>query len=306
MAQESCVNLGLVADAQYAPVDPDAERDRYFDTAPRKLNAVFDEFEARGINTVVSLGDIIDHDVRNLPTILGTFAARDSIQVLHVLGNHDLINRHGPEDNPSRMQSVLDQLGLSGGSYYARDLSDAVRMIFLDGNVVSVRSPDLDQRAHAHTLLQYMKAEDAINAHPSNGALGAVQHAWLRDELDQSLERSQRAMIFCHFPVHEVGVGRLWDGPEVLRTIANYPHVAAVFSGHEHAGGYALQQGNWYGMPNWTHHLTLKGLVQTRDQTSGAVLHIDPQLCTLGIAGIGRQPSFSWDLPKLGICRAVC
>ena len=72
----------------------------------------------------------------------------------------------------------------------------------------------------------------------------------------------------------------LWDTPETLALPAKHPHVVAWINGHNHAGGYRKIGA--------THHLNLKGMVETLENTYAlATFHAD----RIEIVGFGREPS---------------
>ncbi|GHP10787.1 hypothetical protein PPROV_000951800 [Pycnococcus provasolii] len=82
---------------------------------------------------------------------------------------------------------------------------------------------------------------------PFNGALSEAQLNWLSSELDDAAKCEQRVIIFSHLLVHphtaaDGGKTLLWnyeDALGVLRRSAERGNpVAAVFSGHQHEGGF--------------------------------------------------------------------
>ena len=97
---------------------------------------------------------------------------------------------------------------------------------------------------------------------PFNGALGAAQRAWLDRELAAAAAARERAMVFTHVPVYVDPAAdatdsttsprqcQLWDADEVQAVLAKHRHVAAVFTGHYHFGGYARDG-------HGVHHITL-------------------------------------------------
>ena len=91
---------------------------------------------------------------------------------------------------------------------------------------------------------------------PFNGGLGAEQRRWLREELRGARRRGQRVVIFSHALLHPLGGGddwctTVWDVEQVAEIIAEAaPAVAAVFAGHDHQGGYAVDDAG-------VHHITM-------------------------------------------------
>ncbi|MFL0692164.1 MAG: hypothetical protein ACJLUP_08625 [Agrobacterium tumefaciens] len=62
------LRLGIIADPQYADLDPDRERDRYFRNSLDKLGEAVEHFNSRNLDAVVVLGDLIDRGWENYPT----------------------------------------------------------------------------------------------------------------------------------------------------------------------------------------------------------------------------------------------
>ena len=82
---------------------------------------------------------------------------------------------------------------------------------------------------------------------PFNGGVGDAQLAWLADELAAAAAQEQRVLVFSHLLLHpstSAGGGKtlLWNYDAVLDVLgasAQRGHpVAAVFSGHQHQGGF--------------------------------------------------------------------
>lgn len=69
------------------------------------------------------------------------------------------------------------------------------------------------------------------------GGLSDEQLEWMRQELKQAASQGQRALVFCHLPLHRDSgppASLLWNFPEAMAIIRESGCVAAVFSGHAH------------------------------------------------------------------------
>jgi hypothetical protein len=80
----------------------------------------------------------------------------------------------------------------------------------------------------------------------------------------------------------------LWDHEEVSKMIVDSGCVAACFSGHDHAGGYAARAG--------VHFLTLPGLVEA-PQEGNAFAEVEVHERFLIVAGHGTVPDRRLGLP---------
>ena len=70
-------------------------------------------------------------------------------------------------------------------------------------------------------------------------------------------------VLYCilagHQPIYEpssLPLGLMWNFPDVLAVINRYSCVVAYISGHDHDGGYAIDD-------HGIHHITMKAIVET-------------------------------------------
>jgi len=101
---------------------------------------------------------------------------------------------------------------------------------------------------------------------------------WLHRVLEKATANKEKVIIFCHFPVYPENVHNLWNAGELIQVIENYSCVRAYMSGHNHDGN--------YGMKNGVHYLTMKGMVDT-EQNSYSVVNVYKD--RLEIQGFGRE-----------------
>ncbi len=116
------------------------------------------------------------------------------------------------------------------------------------------------------------------------GIISKEQLAWFKGVLDRAKAGGERVICFCHFPLLKEASPRdhRMAKPEpVLETMDQAGCVAAWIAGHDHLGGYASRNG--------VHHLTLQGMVETKDTPAFAVIRIFPD--HLSVSGFGRVPS---------------
>ena len=264
------LSFGVVADAQYA--DQDARGTRFYRQSLQKLRACVDDFNGRDLDFVVHLGDFIDCGFEN-------FAAPSAIlnwlkaQHYHVLGNHDFSVDNALKSN------VSAALGMT--RRYYDFVVDAWRFVVLDGNDLSMIAsvPGTDAYRVAEARCRALEASGAPNGLEWNGGLGEAQLAWLRDTLDDAAASDQRVVLCSHFPVYPAHSLNLWNDTELLKIVDAYECVALYLNGHHHAGHYAERNG--------VHHLTLRGMVETKDTTAYGVIEVYGD-CLL-LHGVGRE-----------------
>ena len=107
----------------------------------------------------------------------------------------------------------------------------------------------------------YQVARQYLALHPEaatyNGAIGPEQRQWLRYQLAEATRAGQHVIVFGHHPVLEATSHSsllAWNHKEIVKILADAGCVAAYFSGHDHKGGYACQDG--------IHYVSLQGMVE--------------------------------------------
>jgi manganese-dependent ADP-ribose/CDP-alcohol diphosphatase len=266
----AAVTFGVIADCQFAAVP--TEGSRFFSYSWLKLRNALDDFNARGVSFVVHLGDLVDRDSGSYDIILPGFE-HSKAPVRFVLGNHDL------DAAPEPQAGLLGRLGIGLG-YYAFT-SGAWRFIVLNGDELGFNfSKDASLESEAARLWEALVAAKKPNATKWNGGLGRKQLDFLEAELSAADRKGLGAIVFCHFPVLPPAGHNLWNDEVVVALLEKHPSVKAFFSGHNHAGGYAMRNGIAY--------LTFAGMVETRDTSAGAVVTITAD--GIVIDGFGREP----------------
>jgi hypothetical protein len=265
--------FGVIADAQYADVDPKGSR--FYRGSLAKIRAAAEEFNRRGVAFVLNLGDTIDRDFASFDAAL---AALHAVQapVHHVLGNHDF------EVDDAQKAKVPAKLGLK-----ARHTSFAhggVRFLMLDGTELGpVPHPaGSDARRAADERVAALKARGLKQAVPWGGGIGADQFAWMERECDAASKAGERVVCACHYPVWPEGnAHNLFNDAEVRALAVRRGGIAAWFAGHDHKGNF----GAFGGVPC----LTFRGMVETADTNAFAVVTVHGD--RMDIAGFGREPS---------------
>jgi predicted phosphodiesterase len=274
--------FGVVADPQYAAIEPIPALDRYPALSLDKLGEAIAEFNRHDLAFVVTLGDVIDGIWESFDAILPVY---ETLRHQHhiLLGNHDFAVV------PERLGSVVSRLGMPAANY---DVVHAGhRFILLNGNAVSVHAyPAGDpRRREAEDWLARMRAEGAANGETWNAAIGEEQLAWLSRRLDAAKLEGERVIVMNHYPVYPPGNHSGWDSERIVELLSRHDHVAAYMNGHDHAGKYGFTGG--------THYLNFKGMVDTADTNAYALVAVFPD--RLQVTGFGREESRTLMLESL-------
>lgn len=267
---DSPVIFGVIADCQFAAAP--AAGSRFFSRSWLKLVNALDGFNARGVRFVVHLGDLVDRDAGSYDIILPVIE-RSRAPVRLVLGNHDF------DIAPELRAGLLERLGIGRG--YAAFSEGGWRFVILNGDELGVNSPkDVCLEKEAAELFAGLLAAGKPNATKWNGGVSRSQAAFLERELFRADRKGLSVIVFCHFPVFPPAGHNLWNDEEVVALLEKHPSVKAYFSGHNHAGDYALKNG--------IHYLTFAGMVETRETSAGAVVTLARD--RISIDGFGREP----------------
>ena len=257
--------FGVVADCQYADVQSQGVRE--YALSDKKLKSCVEHLNVLDLRYVVSLGDLIDRNFQSFDTVLPI--VRDlEMPVYHVLGNHD----YSVADKWKA--EIPGKLGMPS-RYYDFEVDDW-RFVVLDGNDISFHAYPEDSDGYK-AAAEYYKQKD-FDAPEWNGAFGEKQINWLQQVLKKATANREKVIIFCHFPVYPENVHNLWNAGEVVQVIEKYPCVKVYMSGHNHGGNYGMKEG--------VHYLTMKGMVDT-EENSYAVVEVFKD--RLEIQGYGRE-----------------
>jgi hypothetical protein len=240
--------FGVMADVQWA--DKDTRGSRHYRESLGKLEECVEELNGQDLAFTIQLGDVIDGNttpektLSDLDRVLKVYN-RLSMPKHHVVGNHCLA---------AGKEALREKLELSSFYYdFTVPSAEGWRFVVLDGN-------------------------DA-----GYGLLGKKQLKWLESRLAHARANGERIILFNHFALIEKAARhhRMKTPEPVLRLINESGCVVAYFAGHDHAGGYALEDG--------IHHVTLKGMVEGPVGNAYAVIEVYPG--KLKEVGHGREPS---------------
>ncbi|HCI55493.1 MAG TPA: metallophosphoesterase [Bacteroidales bacterium] len=267
--QKPLFSFGVFADAQYCDCEPSGSR--YFRSSLEKLKEATTSMKDLNPDFIINLGDLIDKDFASFDPMLEVIK-NSGIKVYHVAGNHDFSVE---EKHKKRVRPLL---GIKNG-YYSFTYNQ-FRFVILDGNEISTYGTTNNTvKKQASELIKKLEAEGEPNAMDWNGGISSRQISWLINQLNSSKKENQKVFIICHFPVWPQNEHNLLNYKEVLAAIQPYDNIIAWFNGHNHAGN--------YGNSGMKHFVNFKGMVETEDLNSYAVVEVYRN--KIWIKGYGRE-----------------
>jgi manganese-dependent ADP-ribose/CDP-alcohol diphosphatase len=282
---DGVLRLGLIADIQYADADDGSDfaktEIRHFRNSLNIVNAAVDTWNAHGVEVVVQLGDIIDGlnsklgaSEKALHDVNAALSRCTAPRRLDMVGNHELycFNREA-----LRRHCGLNFHNTGDHFYYSVVLNAQWEAIVLDPYEISLIGyrPDHPNRQLAHCLMcQHNPAaasglpgdwfaglpEEKHRWVPFNGLVSTEQLDWLKIVLAASQSAGRSVLVFSHVPLVDRATKPktvVWNCEEVLAVLDAYKDiVVAVFAGHDHGGGYAVDAGG-------IHHVTMNSPMTT-------------------------------------------
>ncbi|KAM9773324.1 manganese-dependent ADP-ribose/CDP-alcohol diphosphatase [Syngnathus typhle] len=312
--REPLFTFGVIADVQYADMDDGLNfsqtRTRYYRSSLGLLRKATESWthSAAHPKFIIQLGDIIDGfnkgqgaSSRALEKVLQEFRLC-AIDVHHVWGNHEFYNFSRSELLHSKLNSsVLGDSSL-GGDIYAYSFSPfpGFTFVVLDAYDVSLLGVDEDSLQYhaAFNWIRKHNSNEDLNSPPGsyddlvqrfsmfNGGFSKAQLDWLDSVLALTDKKHDKVTIVSHLPVHPLSttpVSLAWNFDELLSTIRSHSSVVCFIAGHDHEGGYCLDQSTGI------HHLTLEGVIETPPD-SNAFGTISVYEDRMVLKGFGRIP----------------
>ena len=274
MSSAPLFRFGVVADPQYADLEPNLTLNRYPANSLAKLSEAIEEFNRHELVFVVTLGDIIDREWKSFDAILPVYET--SRHPRHfLLGNHDFAIA------PEHLQAVPTRVGMPLAYY---DFGHAgYRFIVLDGNEVSVFAPPEGdpRRDEAKALMKALETSGASNGQRWNAAIGSTQYDWLAAKLQEAKAAGEKVVVMNHYPIFPDDSHNALDSGRMLALLAEHDHVVAYLNGHNHAGNFGVLGGTYF--------VNFKGMVDTEDSSAYAIVSVYED--RLDITGFGRETS---------------
>lgn len=313
--QAPLFSFGVIADVQYADIDDGHNflrtRKRYYRTSVLLLRKALKSWSEAAVKPdfVLQLGDIIDgfnrrHEAseRALEVVLRELSSSPA-EVHHVWGNHEFYNFSRTRLLSSALNSRPDterSLSESGTDIYAYHFRPhpGFSFIVLDAYDLSLlgREESSEQYKEAMLLLRQHNDNEDLNQPAGvglqrrfvkfNGAFSKEQLDWLDSLLSLADARGERVTLVCHLPVHPDSTDPnclVWNFDQLLTIIRSHSSVVCYMSGHDHEGGYHLDQ------ETGVHHVTLEGVIETPPDSNafGTVSVYDDRMV---LKGNGRIP----------------
>lgn len=265
--------IGIIADCQYCNTDV-IKYGRYFKNSVKKLNEAVNVLNEKKLDYTVHLGDFIDRDFVSFDSVLPVWNRLKS-EKYHVLGNHDF------DVADSLKHLVPAKMGLK--SRYYSFVKNNWRFIVIDGNDLSFYAAlTAKKKQETDSLFNLLKDKYPDNLKAWNGGLSNQQLQWIQQELEQAKNNNEKVGFYCHFPaIREKEMHNLWNFKQFQLLIDKYDNVKFYFNGHNHKGDYVYK--------NHVHHLTFKGMVDTKNTSAYATAKFTKD--SIFITGYGREIS---------------
>lgn len=274
MPNQPLLRFGLIADPQYADLDPNASLDRHFRASLGKLAEAIGTFEGEDLSFIMTLGDLIDRGAEHFEAPLAIYR-RSRHECLFLPGNHDFLV------DTEHLGRVHMRLGMPA-PYYSF-VRNGIRLVVIDGCEESLFATVPGSPAHqaATARLEALKARGAVNAMDWNAGISERQFAWIAGQLEAARALGQRVIAMGHFPLYPHSDHALWDAEALADLFSSQPHVIAYLCGHYHAGGVSRAGHCWF--------LNLKGMVDTAQQNAFSTIALYED--RLEVTGFGREES---------------
>ena len=268
------LRLGIIADPQYADLDPNTRLNRHFRRSLAKLSEAVTRFNAQDLDAVVVLGDLIDRDWESLAPVLDVLDTLDAPRIL-LPGNHDFLVE------PDRLSEVHAALGMPAPYHEVR--LKGLRLLVTDGNEISLFAPPVgdSRRLEAEQRLAAIKARNLPNANTWNAGISDLQAGWIAERLAGAEAAGEKVILLGHYPIYPPSDHALWGAEDLTETITASPAAIAYLCGHDHRGNCAERDG--------VHFLNFCGMVDTEHDNAFAILSLFDD--RIEIEGHGREPS---------------
>uniref|UniRef100_A0A8C5WJV2 Manganese-dependent ADP-ribose/CDP-alcohol diphosphatase n=1 Tax=Leptobrachium leishanense TaxID=445787 RepID=A0A8C5WJV2_9ANUR len=280
-------------------------RMRYYRNSLSLVKDAVQEWNAESVKPkfVLQLGDIIDGfnvpqktSDASLDKIL-TELEKLKIPLHHIWGNHEFYNFQREYLMESKLNSkpIEDEMGQlslnedsecpSGHeSFYVYHFSPfpKFRFLLIDCYDLSVigREKSSVKYGKSLKLLKDKNPNENLNSPRGldedrfvqfNGGVSCTQLNWIDGILESSDENEEKVVVVGHLPIHPDSTDTIcltWNYEEMLSVLQAHPCVVAYFAGHDHDGGYCVDE---YGI----HHITFKGVIETPPESQAfGTMHV--------------------------------
>ena len=304
------LRFGVISDVQYCDTEDgtnfDGTEKRHYRGALDCLVQAVEHWNTLpDLQFVAQLGDLLDGQCAALrqcdaamATVMALFGQCRVCDVYHCIGNHDLYNF----DRPTLARHLRTARGPGGTGYYCFRPVPGWTVLVLDPYEEAIigNSPDSVGYAAALEALQRHNPNDVLKGGgllqglegsarrwvTYNGALGARQREWLREQVQSAAAAQDRVLVLSHVLLHPNAgdyCNVCFDAEEALAILHESECVVAVLCGHDHSGGYSQDAAG-------VHHVTFPSPLTCGGQEL-CHAHVDVHEDRLEIVGSGRVPS---------------
>ncbi|MDO1581446.1 metallophosphoesterase [Rhizobium oryzicola] len=276
MTEQPLLRIGVIADPQYADLDPNPALNRYFRESVAKISAAIETFEGEDLAFVITLGDLIDRGFENFAPALAAYAPSRH-ECLFLPGNHDYLIA------PEKIADLPTVLGMPA-PYYSFHKA-GIRFLIINGceDSLFATADNLERQEQARRRLLALKAEGAANAMDWNAGLTDTQFAWIEAELAAAKAAGEPVIVMGHYPIYPEHDHNLWDWQRLAKLFEQNPQVIAYLCGHNHQGNLGRFGNTWC--------INFRGMVDTPAENAFAILNL--HAAHIEIQGFGRQESLT-------------
>lgn len=236
------------------------------------------------------------------------------------IGNHEYYNFTRQEIYEKVYFSYIQEKCPRSKLYYSFQPKVGYRCIVLDGYELSTIGPISPESAqYAEDILQQRNhnyaaglpsfefssyetgstdwlhnlADENLRYLPFNGGISAEQLEWLELQLKEAIQNNERCLLFSHMAIYRPASQEqnlLWNCEDILRTLHATPNgtVLAFISGHDHDGGYAVDN-------HGIHHIVPCSPIECDDgEQSFGMVEIYSHENRMKVNWTGKVPSRVW------------
>ena len=264
-------SFGVIGDTQYVDADDGSTFDgstiRRYRQSLSTLESACASFKSSQTSLCILLGDTVDGKCKSMEL---ADSCLEKIQIIlkqsdspwhFCIGNHDLVC-FSREQIFQKLTAVSMKLQCSPSRlYYDFSPSVGYRFIFLDGYDVSTINASSDtNKALAIDILTSKNPNLSVEGAgwfegltienqrfvPYNGGLSENQLRWFDETLKLARNNGDCCFVFSHMPCYLSCCrpsGLIWNSEKIVEIMHQHKGaVAAFIAGHDHDGGYAVDE----------------------------------------------------------------
>ena len=312
--------IGIIADIQYVD-DEDASqwgdptRKRRYRSSLKIFKEAIKELSFKTTTNIV-LGDILDGKAKrmnqrdkSLSHVMDALSDANALREWSfVVGNHDFFSFSREELYAMDVfmpRSVAKECS-PAKMYYAREISSGLVLVTLDCYEISIDGAlSQSYKTEAENIIKRNNPnvasgknwlegldEDKKRYVPYNGGVTDDQKLWLKAVLSDAKGKGQQVVVFSHTPLSSYCCrpsAVCWDADELSSILRDSGNVLAVFSGHDHDGGYhheGTERGGGNAVGGLRHVIPPAPLEAPEGSSCWGVLHVSTDSATGKISSV--------------------